>query len=789
MSKKDASAGSPAKKAADKKNASEKSSHFFSPAFGTVPRSLIIAYSIGMGLLSYFLYDRITAVPDLPKLDMEQWWGPYPLDTKPDTSVRPFEIKFDDVMVNDLRERLLHQRPFTPPLEDSGFTYGFNTIFLTQILDYWKNKYNFQEREDFLNRYNHFKTKIQGLDIHFMRVKPAESSGVEVVPLLMLHGWPGSFREFYEIIPKLTKPREGYKFVFEVIVPSLPGFGYSEGAARSGLGPVQMAVVMHNLMQRLGYNKYFIHGGDVGGAVGSSMATLFPENILGYHTSTPLVIHKFSWCYYLLGSVFPNWVVESPELAPRMFPVTRHLAFLLQESGYFHLQATKPDTIGSVFLTLGVLVSQGQWLVSQGLGVPGSVVGVPGSVVGVPVSVVGVPVSGWCPSVSGWCPSVSGWCPSQWLVSQCQWLVSQGQWLVSQGQWLVSQCQCQWLVSQGQWHLAFLLQESGYFHLQATKPDTIGVALTDSPAGLAAYILEKFSTWTNPDFMQSSDGNLLQKYALNQLLDNVMIYWASNCVTTSARVYKEYVKNLALQMDEIPTPVPTAGIKFKHDLIFTPDVILKLKYTNYLRSTIVEDGGHFAAMELPHILADDVYEAVQEFKHFNGNQSTEAPPLWETAKTIYEFTVTDINGKDVKLDRYKGHVTIIVNVASQCGFTDTNYKQLNELYDKYSATKGLRILAFPCNQFGGQEPGGPEAIFNFAKDRGVKFDLFQKVEVNGDNAHPLWKFLKRSQSGTIGDFIKWNFSKFIIDKNGVPVERLAPTVNPVDLVPYLAKYW
>jgi phospholipid-hydroperoxide glutathione peroxidase len=126
-------------------------------------------------------------------------------------------------------------------------------------------------------------------------------------------------------------------------------------------------------------------------------------------------------------------------------------------------------------------------------------------------------------------------------------------------------------------------------------------------------------------------------------------------------------------------------------------------------------------------------------------------------------------------------------VASQCGLTDTNYKQLNELYVKYAA-KGLRILAFPCNQFGGQEPGSPEDIFNFTKNRGVRFDLFEKVDVNGDNTHPLWQFLKETQTGTVANFIKWNFSKFLVDKNGVPVERFGPTVNPVDIESHLVKY-
>lgn len=157
-------------------------------------------------------------------------------------------------------------------------------------------------------------------------------------------------------------------------------------------------------------------------------------------------------------------------------------------------------------------------------------------------------------------------------------------------------------------------------------------------------------------------------------------------------------------------------------------------------------------------------------------------------KTIYDFTVKDIKGQDVKLERYKGYVLIIVNVASQCGYTNTHYTQLNELYEKYS-DRGLRILAFPCNQFGGQEPGTHDEILQFTKKRDVKFDLFEKVDVNGDDAHPLWKFLKKSQGGTLGDFIKWNFSKFIVDKNGVPVERFGPNTSPLEMESYLAQYW
>lgn len=165
------------------------------------------------------------------------------------------------------------------------------------------------------------------------------------------------------------------------------------------------------------------------------------------------------------------------------------------------------------------------------------------------------------------------------------------------------------------------------------------------------------------------------------------------------------------------------------------------------------------------------------------------PEDYKEAKSIYEFTANDIKGEPVSLEKYKDHVCIIVNVASQCGYTKSNYEELVKLYDDYSESKGLRILAFPCNQFGGQEPGDATEICNFVAKKNVKFDMFEKIDVNGSKAHPLWNYLKHKQRGTLIDAIKWNFTKFIIDKNGEPVERHGPNTNPKDLVKSLEKYW
>lgn len=130
---------------------------------------------------------------------------------------------------------------------------------------------------------------------------------------------------------------------------------------------------------------------------------------------------------------------------------------------------------------------------------------------------------------------------------------------------------------------------------------------------------------------------------------------------------------------------------------------------------------------------------------------------------------------------YRGRVVLIVNVACNCGFTNSNYPQMQDLHRKYEKD-GLSVLAFPSNQFGGQEPKPESEIKEFVKEKfDVEFCMFSKINVNGDNAHPLYKFLKSKLGGTLGDFIKWNFSKFLIDRNGVPFKRYAPTVAPKEI--------
>ncbi|GMH02637.1 hypothetical protein Nepgr_004476 [Nepenthes gracilis] len=149
-------------------------------------------------------------------------------------------------------------------------------------------------------------------------------------------------------------------------------------------------------------------------------------------------------------------------------------------------------------------------------------------------------------------------------------------------------------------------------------------------------------------------------------------------------------------------------------------------------------------------------------------------------KSLHEFTVKNSKGEDVDLSIYKGKVLLVVNVASKCGFTDSNYTQLTELYQKYKDA-GLEILAFPCNQFLKQEPGTSIDAEQFACTRyKAEYPIFQKVRVNGSKVAPVYKFLKASKhGGFLGNSIKWNFTKFLIDKEGRVIGRYGPTTAPM----------
>lgn len=153
---------------------------------------------------------------------------------------------------------------------------------------------------------------------------------------------------------------------------------------------------------------------------------------------------------------------------------------------------------------------------------------------------------------------------------------------------------------------------------------------------------------------------------------------------------------------------------------------------------------------------------------------------------FYNLEANSLQGKKVAMEDYKGKVVMVVNTASKCGFTP-QYEGLENLYKKYK-DDGLVILGFPCNQFGAQEPGSSNDIEEFCQvNYGVSFPMMEKVDVNGDGTHPVFKYLKSKLGGFLGSRIKWNFTKFVIDRNGKPVERFGPITKPEAIEPTIKK--
>ncbi|XP_057668361.1 juvenile hormone epoxide hydrolase 1-like [Diorhabda carinulata] len=450
--------------------------------------AIIIAIS---AILIFVFIKPIFEPANIPELK-EKWWKIHK-PAKVDTSIKPFKVQVSDEILQDLKDRLDRTLPFQAPLQGVNQNYGINTNLLKTVVDYWKTKYDWKKREQLLNQYPQFITNIQGLNIHYIHVKPAQTQGLKVLPLLLLHGWPGSVREFYEIIPLLTTPQKGRNFVFELIIPSLPGYGFSEAAEVGGLGVPEVAVIMKNLMERLNFKTYYVQGGDWGAMISTLMAVFYPEKVIGLHSNMCLVNSPLSNLKLMLGSFWPSLVVDEE-----------------------HKDLVYPRLDKIMYLVL----------------------------------------------------------------------------------------------------------ETGYMHLQATKPDSIGVALRDSPVGLAAYILEKFTVWTNPAWKDLEDGGLTKKFTMDQLLDNIMVYWVTRSITTSMRLYSESINKrvVGLNLESIPVEVPSGCSRFKYELAWFPESILKDKYKNLVHVTNHE-GGHFAAFEVPEVLAKDIIDFTTKVESMNVKKS------------------------------------------------------------------------------------------------------------------------------------------------------------------------
>ncbi|XP_061706438.1 juvenile hormone epoxide hydrolase-like [Cydia pomonella] len=274
----------------------------------------------------------------------ERWWGENDSQFQ-DTSIRPFTVQFSDEMIADLRARIHGRRKLTHSLCGAANTFGTNSEYLGQFLDQWADKYDFKARERWLNSFPQFITNIQGLDIHFIHIKPHNPHNKKVLPILMLHGFPVTAFEFVHVIKYLMEEREDCNFVFEIAAPDLPGYAYSQATYKIGMAPYQMGIIMKNLMLRLGKPQFYIHCGDIGQGVGSTMAVLFPERVLGLHTNFPVSFRPQTITKLILGQLHPPTVVEA-RYEDRMYPLSAHMKFYMDNFGYFALQASKPDNIG-----------------------------------------------------------------------------------------------------------------------------------------------------------------------------------------------------------------------------------------------------------------------------------------------------------------------------------------------------------------------------------------------------------------------------------------------------------
>uniref|UniRef100_A0AC34RAG9 Epoxide hydrolase n=2 Tax=Panagrolaimus sp. JU765 TaxID=591449 RepID=A0AC34RAG9_9BILA len=295
--------------------------------------------------------------PDLSPVEFPKngYFGPG--NPKPDDpTISPFKINVSDELLDDLKNRLKNTRIGHEQLEDvpdftydvQDFTYGFNLKTLEKFKTYWLEKYDWRKAEQQLNNFPQFMTQIEGLKIHFIHAKPAKKYS-KVIPLLMVHGWPGNVYEFYKIIPMLTNPNsfldEKVDFAFEVIAPSIPGYGWSEASHKAGLDQIATARIFNKLMtDRLKFKKYMVQGGDWGSLVVSNIGRMYPENIYGVHVNMAFDMSTKGFILQMIGSYFPSLVFKDKESAT--FSMKNFLFEFIKEGGYMHIQATKPDTVG-----------------------------------------------------------------------------------------------------------------------------------------------------------------------------------------------------------------------------------------------------------------------------------------------------------------------------------------------------------------------------------------------------------------------------------------------------------
>ena len=369
--------------------------------------------------------------------------------------IRPFTVSIPESEIDDLKQRLARTR-WPDPETVGDWSQGVRVENARSLVDYWERGYDWRRLESELNRFPQFLTEIDGLDTHFIHVR---SKNPDAMPLILTHGWPGSVAEFLKLIGPLTDPGSfgaDAADSFDVVIPSLPGFGFSQKPKETGWTVARIASAWAELMKRLGYTRWAAQGGDWGAVVTTALGAMQPEGLVGIHLNTQYA--------------FPAQIPDPDTLSPEQRHALETLALYMGELG-------------------------------------------------------------------------------------------------------------------------------GSNHLQGTKPETVGFALADSPAGQAAWIYEKFQS--------KSDNQGLAEDALSMddMLDAISLYWFTNSAASSGRIYWE---NRSLTFAGPKVALPVAVTVFPKDIPHVPRSWIEDTYSNLIHYGEADKGGHFAALEQPEILVSEI---------------------------------------------------------------------------------------------------------------------------------------------------------------------------------------
>jgi epoxide hydrolase len=370
------------------------------------------------------------------------------------TEIKPFQVRIGENDLTDLKRRLRATR-WPEPETVPDWSQGTPLAYLKQVCEYWESSYNWRATEARLNKIPQFRTELDGLEIHFLHVR---SRHADAQPLVLTHGWPGSIIEFLKVIDPLTNPTAHggtEEDAFHVVIPALPGFGFSDKPKQHGWSVEKIANAWSELMQRLGYGAYYAQGGDWGAGISTAIAIQDPEHCHGIHL---------------------NMVTVRPD-ADMMNSLTEEEKDGLAASKYYQ-----------------------DW-------------------------------------------------------------------------------------------------DSGYSKEQSTRPQSVGYGLVDSPAGQAAWILEKFWAWTD------SNGNPENVLTRDELLDNIMLYWLPAAGASSARIYWE---SFGKQSAQPPVRIPVGCSIFPKDIFRTSRRAAEKRYQNLVYWNRLNRGGHFAAFEQPKLFVDEL---------------------------------------------------------------------------------------------------------------------------------------------------------------------------------------